>query len=37
MLSNDVQCNAQHFFMLILEKKNEKKKTYVNGQFLSTY
>ena len=26
MLSNDVQCNAQHFFMLILEKKNEKKK-----------
>ena len=25
MLSNDVQCNAQHFFMLILEKKTEKK------------
>ena len=36
MLSNDVQCNAQHFFMLILEKKTEKK-PHVNGQFLSTY
>ena len=36
MLSNDVQCNAQHFFMLILEK-NEKKNPHVNGQFLSTY